>query len=95
MSHHQQKVCFDCTNKIETKKFIACIKTFAGKDESHIETSCGKVKSVQKEHYWQGFTLMTDMLIYKTVTLYLSCNNPRSIIVVPSYLQSSSLPEYL
>ena len=62
--------CYDCENKIETKKFIACIKSFAGKDESHIEKR-SKIKSVQKENYWQGFTLMTDMIIYKTVSLLL------------------------
>lgn len=70
MSHHQQKVCFDCKNKIETKKFIACIKTFAVvKMRVTLRQVLAKQKVYRKEDYWQGFTLMTDMLIYKTVTL--------------------------
>ena len=61
------KSCFG-ENKIETKKFIAKIKGFPMKNENHIETR-SEIQKVYKKNYWHGLKHMTDMLIYKTVSL--------------------------
>ena len=85
MSHHQQKVCFDCKNKIETKKFIACIKTFAGKDESHIETSSSKVKSVQKGG------LLAGLYAYDRYAHLQNSHTFTFLVIIPDQLSSSQV----